>query len=101
LEWPQLIDCLTRRPADAFKMSVGRLTPGAPADVVCFDPESEWTVALDSLHSKSKNSPYLGWALKGVVRSTLVAGQLVFDGRADAGAVHARTPGHKETSVVA
>jgi len=96
-----LIDCLTRRPADAFEMDVGRQTPGAPADVTCFDPETEWTVTLDNIHSKSKNSPYLGWTLKGAVRSTLVAGQLVFDGRTSDGTVYVGTMGHKAAPVVA
>lgn len=101
MEWPLLIDCLTRRPADVFGFDIGRLTPGAPADVVCFDPEAEWTVSLDSLHSKSKNSPYLGWTLKGVVRATLVDGQLVYDGRPGAGAVRRRTRVPKEAPAVA
>lgn len=101
MEWPQLIDCLTRRPAGAFNLKVGRLTPGAPADVVCFDPDAEWTVTLGTLHSKSKNSPYLGWTLNGIVRSTLVGGQLVFDGRSEAGVVHARTPERAEKATVA
>ena len=80
MEWPMLIDCLSHRAANVFRMDVGRLSAGAPADLVCFDPDAEWTVSDESLCSKSKNSPYLGWTLQGVVRATLVAGQMVYDG---------------------
>ncbi len=101
MEWPLLIDCLTRRAADTFGLVVGRLIPGAPADVVCFDPDAEWTVSEDTLHSKSKNSPYLGWKLNGVVRSTLVEGHLVFDGCGSKGEVNARMPEPAQKSTVA
>ncbi len=80
MQWPELIDCLTRRPAEVFGLETGRLTPGAPADITCFDPEAEWTVCVDNTHSRSKNSPYLGWTIRGVVRATVVDGQSVFRG---------------------
>jgi dihydroorotase len=89
-DWPTLVDCLSRRAADVFELETGRLAGGAPADVVCFDPDADWTVTVASLHSKSKNSPYLGWTLNGVVRATLVGGQMVFDGRGDEGAADKR-----------
>ncbi len=77
-DWPFLIDCLTRRAARVFGLNAGRIEPGAPADIVCFDPQAQWEVTLSSLKSKSKNSPYVGWTLTGVVRATIVDGQLVY-----------------------
>jgi dihydroorotase len=78
MDWPGVIDCLTRRAADAFGLPVGRLAAGCDADITCFDPDTQWTVTDDSFVSKSKNSPFLGWTLNGVVRATLVAGRLVY-----------------------
>jgi len=77
--WPELVDCLTRRPARVFGLPLGSLEPGSRADIACFDPEAEWTVTLETLHSRSKNSPFFGWTLKGAVRSTLVDGRLVHE----------------------
>lgn len=78
LDWPTLIDCLTSRAANVFRLNAGRLAPGAPADVVCFDPQAAWTVSVPTLISKSKNSPYIGWTLHGLVYFTLVEGRLVY-----------------------
>ena len=91
MQWPQLIDCLTRRPADVFGLPEGRLTPGAAANVVCFDPNAEWNVAVENIYSKSKNSPYLGWSINGVVQATVVGGQHVFNIERDGGPVLTNT----------
>jgi dihydroorotase len=77
-DWPFLIDCMTRRAAAVFGMEAGRIAVGAKADIVCFDPRAQWQVTVDTLASKSKNSPFLGWSLSGVVRATLVDGCLVY-----------------------
>jgi dihydroorotase len=79
LDWPQLIDCLTRRPARVFDLASGTLTAGAAADVVVIDPKAMWTVSLETLTSKSKNSPFLDWELPGVVTAALVDGRLVYN----------------------
>jgi dihydroorotase len=89
MQWPQLIDCLTRRPAEVFGLAEGRLTQGAAADLTCFSPQDEWTVGLENIYSKSKNSPYLGWTINGVVRMTVVGGQHVFNIERDGGPVSA------------
>jgi len=77
-DWPDLIDRLTRRPAEAFRLEAGTLTSGQPADVTIFDPQATWTVTPKTLTSKSKNSPYFGWTLTGVVQTTLVSGRKVY-----------------------
>ncbi|MBI3873240.1 MAG: dihydroorotase [candidate division Zixibacteria bacterium] len=78
LDWPGLIDCLTRRAARAFHLAAGTITVGSPADLVLIDPDAQWRVTPESLISKSKNSPFLGWELTGVVRATIVDGRLVY-----------------------
>jgi dihydroorotase len=47
------------------------------ADITIFDPAAQWTVEADKLQSKSKNSPFLGWQLKGKAVATVVAGKAV------------------------
>jgi dihydroorotase len=72
-----LIDCLTNRPSRVFNLNSGAIKVGAPADIVVFDPQATWTVGTDSLISKCKNSPFLGWELNGVVTAAVVDGRLV------------------------
>ena len=56
----------------------GRLEAGAPADICIFDPDTRWTVNAAALASQGKHTPFLGYELRGQVRHTIVAGQLVF-----------------------
>ncbi len=57
----------------------GELAPGADADFVVFDPESDWTVTSNDLHFRHKVSPYLGAKLRGAVRETWLRGERIFD----------------------
>lgn len=77
-DWPFLVDCMTRRAAAVFGLKAGQIAPGAEADIVCFDPNAQWQVTVQTLASKSKNSPFLGWTLTGVIRTTLVDGRPVY-----------------------
>ena len=72
---------VTSGPAQVLGVQSGRIAPGAPADLVLFDPEESWRVTPQALRSQGKNSPYLGYELAGRVRATLVAGHVVY--RAD------------------
>ena len=56
----------------------GALAPGADADFVVFDPETEWTVTPDELHFRHKVSPYIGATLRGKVRETWLRGERIF-----------------------
>ncbi|HJU15051.1 MAG TPA: dihydroorotase [Stellaceae bacterium] len=69
---------LTHGPAEILRLPVGRLAPGAPADLVLFDPESSWVIDTDQFRSKSKNSPFDGRAVRGRVLRTLVDGRTIF-----------------------
>jgi len=78
-----LIDVLRRltvNPARILGLEVGRLTPGAPADLVLFDPDAEWTIDTDRFRSKSKNAPFDGRPVRGRVRLTVVDGRTIFEG---------------------
>ena len=77
-----LAKVLARVTSDAARVlgvHSGRLQPGAPADVVVFDPDATWRVTADALRSQGKNTPYIGYELDGRVRYTLVAGNVVFE----------------------
>lgn len=71
----RVIQLLSTAPARVWNLSGGRLVPGAPADIVVFDPAERWTVQADHLQTKSANTPLLGMELQGRVRLTLVGGE--------------------------
>jgi len=71
----RVIEMLTTGPARAFSLPSGTLAVGLPADVTVFDPASEWTVDPQHFKSKSRNTPFPGWKLRGRVVETLIAGR--------------------------
>lgn len=73
-----LVEALTVRPARAFGLEAGTLAPGAPADVVIFDPNENWTVDPARFASKGRNTPLAGMTLRGRVRMTLLGGEVVY-----------------------
>ena len=78
LSLTELIRRLTCNPARILGLPVGRLAPGAPADLVLFDPNVSWRISTDDFRSKSKNAPFDGRPVKGRVRRTLVDGRTIF-----------------------
>jgi dihydroorotase len=56
----------------------GTLAEGAPADVTILAPDLRVTVAAESMRSKSRNTPFDGWTLRGGVAATLVGGRAVY-----------------------
>lgn len=77
-----LLDVLARLtcgPAEILKLEAGRLQRGAPADLVLFDPQAEWTIDPDRFRSKSKNAPYEHTVVRGLVLRTVVDGRTIFE----------------------
>jgi dihydroorotase len=70
---------ITSEPARVLGVGSGRLAPGAPADLVLFDPAAPFKVAPETLRSQGKNTPFLGYELSGRVRCTIVAGNVVYE----------------------
>jgi dihydroorotase len=69
---------LSTAPAALFGLRGGSLADGAPADVTVIDPEAAWTVRSESFVSRSRNSPFVGRAMRGRAALTLVAGKIAF-----------------------
>jgi len=73
----QLVEKMSCNPSRILGIGRGTLKVGAIADITVFDASTEWTVEADKLSSKSKNSPFLGWKVKGAAVATIVEGKLV------------------------
>ena len=80
----ELLAALTVKPADLLGLGVGRLSPGAPADLLLFDLDSPWQIDVDAFHSKSKNSPFDGRPVQGRPLRTVVGGRTVYRAAGDA-----------------
>jgi dihydroorotase len=70
---------LTIAPARILGLGVGRLAPGAPADLVIFDPAAKGRIRTDEFRSKSKNAPFDGRPVQGRVERTVVDGRTIFE----------------------
>jgi dihydroorotase len=73
-----LISLMSANPARIVNQPYGRLSVGGPADITVFDPQLEWTYLAAEGRSKSRNSPFDGWKLKGAVVATVVGGRVVY-----------------------
>lgn len=76
LTMDELIERMSVNPAKMYGLQAGTLSQGAPADIVIFDAKAEQT--FESFASKSQNSPFTGQKLKGVVKYTIVDGEIVY-----------------------
>ena len=77
------VDKLSTAPAKAFGLAKGTLAVGADADVTIVDQQEQWEVDPAMFRSKSRNTPFAGWKVKGRVTMTIVGGRIVFE--ADSG----------------
>jgi dihydroorotase len=77
----------TVAPANLLRLAKGTLQAGADADVTVLDPDRAWVFERETSASKSYNSPFYGWPLKGRAVMTIVGGKTVWDERDAAAAV--------------
>jgi dihydroorotase len=75
---PRLVELLSVNPARILNVPGGSLAEGAPADVTILAPDLGVTVVAANMKSKSKNTPFDGWQLRGGVAATIVGGRTVF-----------------------
>jgi dihydroorotase len=72
------IELLSTNPAHVFRLPGGSLAEGGVADITILAPETRVTVRAAELKSKSKNTPFDGWELRGAVAATIVGGKVVY-----------------------
>ncbi len=76
------IELLSTNAARVLGLPGGSLAEGQPADVTIIDPERSVTVDVAATRSRSRNTPFHGWTLRGAVVATIVGGRIVFGGAA-------------------
>ncbi len=75
----QLLDRLSRKPAELLGLPAGQLRPGAAADLVLFDPDQPGRIRPEDLHSLSRNTAFEGRPCQGRVLWTMVDGRIIYD----------------------
>jgi dihydroorotase len=78
VDLPTLFRAMSFNPAKRLGLDGGRMTKGAPADLVLFDPHAPFILNRETLRSKSKNTPFDGQRMQGQVLRTFVGGTQVF-----------------------
>jgi dihydroorotase len=76
LTWPEVVRYLTVNPAQLLGIPKGTLKQGADADVTIIDPEARWTIDPDRFLSKSRNTPFGDWEVRGRAHTAIVGGEV-------------------------
>ena len=76
---PTMVERMSTKPAQIVGLTnKGLIKEGFDADITIIDPDKEWAVTKEGFQSKSKNSPFIGWVLTGVVEYTVCDGKIVY-----------------------
>ena len=78
LSLSEAIACWTCHPARILRLPGGTLTPGMPGDLTLLDLTRDWEVEPERFRSKSRNTPFAGYRLRGKAVATIVGGQIVY-----------------------
>jgi len=81
----RLVELLSTGPASVLRLAKGSLAVGADADITVLDLDRKVVVKPEAFASKSVNTPFEGWTLRGAPVLTIVGGRIVHDGRATGG----------------
>ncbi|KAB2335349.1 dihydroorotase [Bacillus mesophilum] len=79
LSLQQLIDFLTKKPAETFSLASGTLEAGAAADLVLLDLEQTEEIKPETFLSKGRNTPFAGWECTGYPAMTISEGKIVWE----------------------
>jgi dihydroorotase len=74
----RMVELLSTNPARVLNLPGGTIKEGEPADLTVLAPDRDVTIRAEQLVSKSKNTPFDGWTLKGAVAATIVGGKVVY-----------------------
>jgi dihydroorotase len=72
------IELLSANPARVFRLPGGSIAEGDAADITILAPDAPVAIRAPQLRSKSKNTPFDGWQLRGAVAATIVGGRVVY-----------------------
>ena len=75
---PRLVELMSLNPARILRLPGGTLSAGAPADITILAPDFEVHVEARTMRSRSKNTPFDGWRLRGAAAATIVGGRTLF-----------------------
>ena len=78
LKLSEVINKISCSPANILGINAGTLSIGTNADVCIFDENEDWQLSGDSINSRGKNTPFLGWNFQGKVKHTIINGDLLF-----------------------
>jgi dihydroorotase len=78
LDRRRAVELLSTGPARALGLAAGSLAVGSAADVCVLDPGRVWRLEPGALHSRARNTPFMGWSLQGRAVYTLVDGRVVY-----------------------
>jgi dihydroorotase len=78
IDYKRLVELLSVNPARILRVPGGNLAEGALADITILAPELHVSIDRAKLRSKSKNTPFHGWTLRGGVGATIVGGRIVY-----------------------
>jgi dihydroorotase len=75
---PRLVELMSTAPARILRVPGGSLAPGSAADITILAPDMKVRIRASQLRSRSKNTPFDGWELRGGVAATVVGGRTVY-----------------------
>lgn len=76
MDLEKVIQCLTINPRLVMNFEKDLFSAGTEAELTIIDPDEEWTFAKEHIHSKSRNTPFVGESLKGCIKATITGGKL-------------------------
>jgi dihydroorotase len=81
LPMARALDALCTAPARVLGLDSGRLAVGAPADLCLYAANDDWQLRVEDVHSRGKNSPFIGWNFRNRVIHTISNGNLIYSDR--------------------
>ena len=83
MSWTDLVDRMSTKPAQiaGYKQQGQLIAENTPANLILVDTGASWQVERNNLKSKSKNTPFNGMNLPGVISEVIYSGKLVFSNR--------------------
>ena len=78
MSWAALLRTMTSTPAAVFGLPGGRMAPGAPADLIVFDPDAPWRIDADHGVAAAGNTPFDGLPVQGQVTMTMKGGEVAW-----------------------